>query len=69
MAKYFKLIGEEKVVHEFDIPEKILTDRGWVRYIEPDIDEGVETINVEEPTEETPQVEKPKRKYTRKTNQ
>jgi len=20
MAKYFKLIGEEKVVHEFDIP-------------------------------------------------
>jgi len=67
MAKYFKLIGEQKVVHEFDIPEKILTDRGWVRYIEPDIDEGVEIINVEEPTEETPQVEKPKRKYTRKT--
>ena len=69
MAKYFKLIGEQKVVHEFDIPEKILTDRGWVRYIEPDIDEGVEIIEVEEPKEETPQVEKPKRKYTRKTNQ
>ena len=67
MAKYFKLIGEQKVVHEFDIPEKILTERGWVRYIEPDIDEVVEVVKVEEPTEETPQVEKPKRKYRRKT--
>ena len=61
MAKYFKFIGEEKIVMSFNIREEILRDKGWTKLVEPEPIEPQKDVLAEQP--------KPKRKYTkRKTN-
>jgi len=64
MAKYFKFIGDEKIVMSFAIREDILTAKGWTKLVEPEpTPKALPTIETE-PTEEAP---KPKRKYTKRT--
>ena len=65
MAKYFKFIGEEKIVMSFAIREDILTAKGWTKLVEPEpTPKALPTVETEEPTKEAP---KPKRKYTKRT--
>ena len=65
MAKYFKFIGDEKIVMSFQIREDILTAKGWTKLVEPEpTPKALPTVEETEPTEET---QKPKRKYTKRT--
>jgi hypothetical protein len=68
MAKYFKFIGDEKIVMSFQIREDILTAKGWTKLVEPEpTPKALPIVETEEQTEPTEEAPKPKRKYTKRT--